>query len=225
MEGAAFACVGLFALCVALWLPIALIATTGGLAGLVADRRRKGAAWIVSLCALSVGACMLFVFVRNKFFPEHPPRPSYHIMDEQLKPFVPAMNEVDPPSLGFTPIPANAQITIYEDEDTPKCHVELFVYIGPRTSDGQYAYQTICFQKVDDTYKWIGELEYHESRNEWIVMRYGTVPRDRYPTAHTLIIEYTGKDPRLQKPNLTLEDIRPILAEWEERRLTPRPSQ
>jgi hypothetical protein len=208
-----------------LWVPVGLIALVGGLIGLVASRRRNATIWIVSLCAVGVGACMLSIFVRNRFFPEYPPKPTYNLMDEQVKPFVPAIERANPSSLGFTLIPADAKITIYEDE-SPDCPRELFYYIVPFMPEigNHYAYQSICFQKNGDAYLWVGEFEYHVSLGETLDIRYGTVAeRYHHPSTHSVIITYVGKDPRLQKPNLTLEEVRPILVEWEARRQTPKP--
>jgi hypothetical protein len=214
----------LSAWCVTLWLPTALIATMGGLAGLAVDKQRKGMVWLISLVGLGVGVCMLFVVVRNRFFPEPSPTPwpRYHIMDEQLKPFVSAINEVDPISLGFSPIPANAWVEISPYPD------DIYIFVSDDLYPSlQYFFQQIYFQKVGNTYKWVGEEEYHRgpSPNEKIVMKYWMESSYGYPNARTLVIEYTGEDFRLKKSNLTPEDIRPILAEWEKYRLTSRPSQ
>ena len=224
-ENLAWLCVGLFPICVTLALPVALIAIVGGLAGLAADRRRKGLMWLVSLFVLGVGACMLLVLVGNRFSPEPSPPtswPKYHIMDEQMEPFVSAISVVDPTSLGFTPIPAGAwgEISPYPND--------IYIFVADDLYPAyQYFHQKIDFQKVGDTYKWIGQTEYHRGPgpNEKIVIEYRMESGYGYPNARTLVIEYTGEDPRLKKSNLTLEDIRPVLAEWEKYRPTPMPSQ
>ncbi len=212
--------------CNILWVPIGLLAFVGGLAGLVADRRRKATIWFVSLCAIGVGACMLGISIRNRFFPEHPPKPTYSLADEQLAPFVPAIDQANPSSLGFASIPANAKITIYEDE-SQNCPRELFYYIVPFVPEATintYAFQSICFQKVGNVYRWIGELEYHVFMDETLEMRYGTTAeRYSYPPVRDFTIRYEGKGPRLQKVGLTFEDIRPVLTEWDARRLASKP--
>lgn len=107
MEGIAFACIGLFAIFVALWLPIALVAIFGGSVGLLKDKQRKGATWVFSLMVLGVGIFMLFIFVRNKYFPEPSPMPEpvYELADEAVEPFLLAINRSERLALGFSPIP------------------------------------------------------------------------------------------------------------------------
>jgi hypothetical protein len=153
-ENLAWLCVGLFPICVTLALPVALIAIVGGLAGLAADRRRKGLMWLVSLFVLGVGACMLLVLVGNRFSPEPSPPtswPKYHIMDEQMEPFVSAISVVDPTSLGFTPIPADAWVEIspYPMESGygyPNARALVIEYTGGKCSGPPQASRRFCGQ-------------------------------------------------------------------------------
>ncbi|MFB0534439.1 MAG: hypothetical protein ACETWR_05610 [Anaerolineae bacterium] len=211
-ENLAWLCVGLFPICVALWLPIALIAIMGGLAGLAADRRRKGTMWLVSLFALGVGACMLLVLVRNRFFPEpsSTPVPVYKITDEAAKPFLQTISQSNRLSLGFSPIPPDAKVKIYEYGS----EVDVYISVGPETGWGEYTSWHVSIAKVNNTYKWVGESEVHAGphRYENIYISYCTNSKAIQP--NTLVVEYRGEDPRLKRPNLTLQDVRPVLAEW-----------
>jgi len=153
-------------------------------------------------------------------------RPSYHLTDEEIKPFQAAIAEVDRAALGFTPISANARIEIEYASDTRPYDVMLHIYA--ETS------RTIAFKKIGDRYKWIGEQEVHEgpnqfttvdgTLNEYIVIDYDTEGGSGIPV-NELTILYEGEDTRLNSKhfNLTLQDVQPILAEWQVIRPTPTP--
>ncbi len=83
----------------------------------------------------------------------------------------------------------------------------------------------ISLVKVDNVLKWTGESEYHvgPNRYEGITITYYTNPKAVHP--NTLTVKYKGEDLRLKEPNLTLEDIRPILAEWEKSCAKPTPEK
>lgn len=153
-------------------------------------------------------------------------RPSYHITDEQMKPFLSAIAEVDRASLGFTPISANARIEIEYASSTKPYDVMLHIYA--ETS------RTIAFKKVGNAYKWIGEQEIHEgpnqyttvdgTSNEYIVIDYDTVGVSG-SSVNKLTIWYEGENAKLNSKhfNLKLQVVQPILDEWKEIRPTPTP--
>ncbi len=203
-----------------LWLPVALIVFALGWVGLFWGERRKARRlrWL-SLFLLCYGACALLI--NFKYSSDNP---TYRMGDEQLKPFLQALSVADSASLSFTPISSEAEIKIYDSKDQD-CPLELSVGRDLHPPLDQYVGQFICFQKIDGAYMWVGESELHFSFGERIFMRYGKLmSSDNYSTTHSLVIKYTGKDLRLQKSNLTLEDIQPVLAEWEMVRLASTPS-
>jgi hypothetical protein len=89
--------------------------------------------------------------------------------------------------------------------------------------------RTISFVRQGTGYKWIGEQEAHlgpkeqlgpeRTFGEAVLIEYQTEPvAPKVPTKQTLIM-YIGEDSRLAgRTNLTLNDVRPILAEWKIRR-------
>jgi len=225
LEGFAFGCVGLFAICVALWLPIALIAILGGSAGLLKDKQRKGATWVLSLIILGGGIFMLLIFVRNKYFPEPPPTPEpvYGLADEAVEPFLLAINQSDRLALGFSPIPTNAKVIIQEYDSSAMAYIT----IGSDTDWGVQLSWNVYFDKSGHTYKWVGEEETYAGPNPYenIYISYFTdsvSPRNYIGGSseplpqNTLVVEYRGEDSRLIKPLLYLSDVQPILNEWKD---------
>jgi hypothetical protein len=138
---------------------------------------------------------------------------------EAMKPFIEAMDEVDRASLGFTDIPADAEVRI-ERAISPVFGYDVMLHVYADTS------RTISFQGNDGSYKWIGEQEIHTgpSEYEWgdgvyqeqISITYNTVETFGAPLPlNTVHVYYTGDDPRLWgESNLTVEDVAPILEEW-----------
>ena len=132
------------------------------------------------------------------------------------------MNQSNRLSLGFSPIPSNAQVTIQDFGST----AAAFISIGSETDLGPYPYWDIYFVKEGATYKWGAESETRWAPNRFdnIDISYFTdsISPGNYNTrserkpSNILVVEYRGNDPRLAKPNLTLNDIQPVLAEWEE---------
>ena len=135
--------------------------------------------------------------------------------DERLAPLLEAMNQVDRVSLGFTPIPKDT--TIEWEQGRQTYDVMLHIYSNK-------AQRTVAFLKIPDGYKWIGEQEIHIGPNQYtdengtayeqIVITYETERVSGFPL-NQINIDYYGDDPRLShRSNLTLDDVRPILAEW-----------
>ena len=136
------------------------------------------------------------------------------ISDERLKPFFSAIAKVDRASMGFTPIPNDADIQL----ELSKGDYDAMLHIYGRTS------RTIAFRKVDSNYEWIGEQEIHTGPNKYttvdgtfneeIVVNHDLAPISGFPIGRTAI-RYHGDDPRLSSRDLTLEFIQPIISAWD----------
>ena len=78
--------------------------------------------------------------------------------------------------------------------------------------------------RITDSYKWIGEQESHTGPNQYetedgifyeqLVIAYQTVYLGMAGQDNRIDINYFGQDPRLDKFDLTLEEVQPILEEW-----------
>ena len=162
--------------------------------------RAMGAALIAVLC---------FTLASCGFIPE-----SVSLSDPRIKPLLDAVSAVDRASLGFTPIPPNADVTW---ERRPRRDYDAMLHIYGRTS------RTIAFRKTAEGFRWISEAERYTGPHtydsvdgeyrEYISVSYKTEPAAR--AGHPLKIRYRGEDPRLRRrKDLTWADIKPILNEW-----------
>ena len=126
-----------------------------------------------------------------------------------------AIDAVDRESLGFTPIPADADVRL-EIRGGAEYDAMLHVY-----SD---THRTIAFRKTPEGYRWIAEQEQHYGPKsyqtvdgefqEHIVVEYQREPVNGIPT-NQIHISYWGEDPRFpRRDDLTLPFIKPILEEW-----------
>lgn len=136
--------------------------------------------------------------------------------DEELAPMLEAIAEVDRSSLGFTPIPEDAEI----DLEGPSTTYDAMLHIY-----GDQNRRTIAFRKTDSGYRWIHEQEIHigpkcyttpeGTFHEEIIVTYD-VERVSGVPLNQIDIDYRGEDPRLaNRPELTLADVTPIIAEWQ----------
>ena len=142
-----------------------------------------------------------------------------------LKPYISALDSVDRNSLGFTSIQEYARIEIEYAFDGRAYDVMLHVYAD--TS------RTIAYQKIEDSYIWIGEQEIYYGPNEYttstgkskeqIAVTYETVRISGVPL-NAIDISYIGDDPRLKMNfDLTIDDIEFVLEEWRDILPTPTP--
>ncbi len=231
MESIGFACVVFWPIILVVILATSSIVATGGAIGLISDRKRRGAIWKKSIIALIIGLLPLFVCGLPLILPKPPPptpTPLYKLADESIKPFLQAINQSNRLSYGFLPLPVDAQVMIYDYGS----EVNVAVFSGSKVFVNQYenwecgdTEWDISLVKVDNVLKWTGESEYHvgPNRYEGITITYYTNPKVVHP--NTLTVKYKGEDLRLKEPNLTLEDIRPILAEWEKSCAKPTPEK
>lgn len=126
-----------------------------------------------------------------------------------------AMNAVDRTVLGFTPVSTNANIRL---EFGSESNYDAMLHIYADTQ------RTIAFRKTPDGYRWIGEQEIHYgpksctdhegNYQEHLVIEFQTEPVNGQ-TTNQIMVSYYGEDTRLKRRNLKLNDIRPILKEWE----------
>ncbi len=223
MDSVGLACVVFWPIILVAILIVSLVITAGGAIGVVSDRKRRGRTWRISISAFIIGLLPLLICGLPLILPKPPPptpTPRYKLTDEPVKPFLQAINQSNRLSLGFSPISSEAQVTILDRGTT----IEVYFTIEPIMGWGASRNWDIDFVKTDDTYKWAGEHESYAGphRNENIYISYYTdaISTGDYIThagrlpSDTLVVEYRGPDPRLTKPNLTLDDIRPVLAEW-----------
>ncbi len=132
-----------------------------------------------------------------------------------------AIAAVDRAALGFTPIPTNA-VALLVNRPVAGYDAMLNVFDTPALNAG--VHRTIGFRKTATGYKWILEQETHPGPNtftqsghtahEWILISYETERLTGRPPGK-LCVDYTGPDSRIaDRKDLTLDEIRPILAEW-----------
>jgi hypothetical protein len=135
--------------------------------------------------------------------------------DPRLSPMLKAIDAVDRASLGFTPIDRSSSVRL---ESRPRAGYEAMLHIDGKTS------RTIAFRKTTDGYKWIHEQETYTGPktyksvdgtfHEQIVITYGIESVSGH-APNKLHVVYWGEDPRLPAYQpLTLEQVRPIIAEW-----------
>ena len=144
------------------------------------------------------------------------------LADPRLAPMLRAIAAVDRASFGFTPIPTNAEVRL---ESRPRAGYDAMLHISASTS------RTIAFRKDRDSYRWIGEQEIHRGPktyatpdgtfNEEIVISYELeriTPGATGVPLRQVHVSYHGEDTRLaHRYNLTLDEARPILAEWRQK--------
>lgn len=132
---------------------------------------------------------------------------------------VAAIAKVDRASLGFTLIPTNAIVRL---ESRPHDGYDAMLHIDGDTS------RTIAFRKTPNGYKWIGEQEGYTGPktyttvdgtfHEMIFVTYETENVSGVPL-NKIFVQYFGENARLTKRNnLALADVKPILAEWSQKR-------
>lgn len=136
------------------------------------------------------------------------------LSDNNIAPMLKAIAAVNRTSLGFTPIPTNADIRL---EIGSRTGYDAMLYVYADT------HRTIAFRKTQDGYRWIGEQEiYYGPKTftdvdgtcqEHLVVEYQTEPVTGIPT-NQIHISYVGQDSRLVGRQLTLTDIQPFLKKW-----------
>ncbi len=224
MEGFAWGCIVLWAVCLSFWLPISIIIILGGITGLIKNWQCKGTTWVLSIVIIGVGCFMLIISVRERYFPEPIPtsKPIYMLEDKAIEPYVQAINRSDRLSHGFSAIPEEAKIEIIDYKES----TDAYITIDPVSGWGYRTSWHIYFERIGDIYKWVGESEVYAgpNQNENIYIHYFTdaiSPGYYYGTSeqmpqNVLVIDYRGENNRLLKPSLGLSDIQPILTEWKE---------
>jgi hypothetical protein len=137
------------------------------------------------------------------------------LSDPRIAPMLEAIAAVDRKSFGFTPIPSDAEVRL---ESRPRAGYDAMLHIYAGTS------RTIAFRQTPTGYKWIHEQEIHTGPktyktpdgtfHEQIVITF-EIERISGRTPGRLDVQYHGEDSRLvNRYDLTLEEVGPILAEW-----------
>jgi len=133
--------------------------------------------------------------------------------DPELAPILEAMEEIHPASLGFEPIPETGiRLRVSNRKG------------GDYNATVDFGHTWIAFKKVKDRYKLAVQEESHDGPGimqtpdgptpEHLFISYATAPGWTPP--NTMVILYSGEDSRLRgNRTLTMEDIRPVLREWE----------
>ena len=153
------------------------------------------------------------------------------LSDPQLAPMLQAIAAVDRAALGFTPIPTNALASLYSGSGG-RYDAVLIIFDTPARYGG--VYRNIEFRKTATGYKWLREFEIHpgpmtfkqlgntdhqlHTAHEHISIIYDTTGISGV-TANKLRVHYEGPDRRfVRRSELTLDEARPILAEWSQGR-------
>ena len=147
------------------------------------------------------------------------------LSDPRLAPMLQAMAAVDRAALGFTPIPTNAVVYLDSRPRAPRYDAMLHVYT-PALHAG--VHRIIEFRKTATGYQWILEQEIHpgpktfiqsgHTAHEQIFITYDTTGISGV-TPNKLHVHYDGPDSRIASgKELTLDEVRPILAEWSQKR-------
>lgn len=136
------------------------------------------------------------------------------VNDKALDPFKEAMAKVDTASLGFEPFPSTGTLRLELPKQTGGAY-DAMLHVGR---------STIAFRKVENGYRWMMQQECHEGprlqetpdgpQHESLVIDHVTTTGWSIPLNQT-VIRYWGDDPRLRDKTLTIEDVRPILQEWD----------
>jgi hypothetical protein len=151
------------------------------------------------------------------------------LSDPALAPMLQAIAAVDRAALGFTPIPTNAVVFL---DSRPaalsgeRYDATLIIFDTPARYGG--VYRNIEFRKMATGYKWLREFETHpgprtfnqsgHTAHEEISIIYDTTGISGV-TPNKLHVHYNGFDSRIaDRKDLTLDEVRPILAEWSQRR-------
>jgi hypothetical protein len=147
------------------------------------------------------------------------------LSDPQLAPMLQAIAAVDRAALGFTPIPTNAEVHLDSRSDA-RHDAMLMIFDTPARYGGVYRY--FEFRKRATGYKWLREFETHpgprtftqsgHTAHEEISISYDTTGISGV-TPNKVHVFYHGPDSRIVSgKELTLDEVRPILAEWRQRR-------
>lgn len=155
---------------------------------------------------------------------DHGPFPEKVLLsDPKVQPFLEAVAQVDRTSLGFTPLTTNSQFKL---EFASSREYDAMLHVYGETS------RTISFRKTKSGYRWTGEQEVYQGPKwyqtadgtfrEFMVIEYQTERINGIPT-NQLHIRYTGNDTDLIERELTLADVRPIIAKWSTKPVEPWP--
>lgn len=220
MEMLAWLCVAIFPI---IFLVVFSVAVAGGFLGVIigfVSTKNRRTLWVISIPVLIVGALPLLAHGIWRLAPQPTPEPVYKLADDSVKPLLQAINQSNRLALGFSPIPLEARIVI--QHYTYNSTAAAYISVEPHTEWGSYTGWAISFAQNGNAYQWVGESEIYAGPNRYenIYIQYSTKQGWPYYTqqgdipVNTLVVEYRGKDTRLKKTNLTLDDVRPILSEW-----------
>lgn len=137
--------------------------------------------------------------------------------DPRLKPMFEAIARVDRTRLGFTAIPADAQIRAEWHPLFDKAY-DVMLHIDGKTS------RTVAFKRTAQGYEWIGEQEILKGPatyetpdgrfNESITITFERAAISGFPMNRVNVL-YAGEDPALSRMDeLTLQDAEPWLKKW-----------
>ena len=146
------------------------------------------------------------------------------LSDPRLAPMLQALAAVDRTGLGLTSIPTNA-VVYFDSHSSARCDAALNIYNTAALYGG--IHRTIEFGKTATGYKWLREFETHPGpktfkqsghiAHETICIIYDTTGISGV-TPNKLHVYYDGFDSRIVSgKDLTLDEVRPILAEWSQK--------
>jgi hypothetical protein len=146
------------------------------------------------------------------------------ISDPRLAPMLQAIDASDRAALGFSSIRTNAVVHL-DSRSSARCDAEIIVYDTPALYGD--IYRNIEFRKTATGYQWIRELESHpgpktftqsgHTKHEEIYIAYDTTGVMGI-TPNKLHIHYEGPGGQFANgKELTLDQVRPVLAEWSQK--------
>ena len=144
----------------------------------------------------------------------------YKVSDQSVQPYLQAINQSNRLSLGFSQIPPDAEVEVYENLSKI---TEVYIHAGPQTGWGYYTEWNDRLAKVNGSYKWLSEEEIYAGphQTENIYIDYYT--DSTIGPSNIITVKYRGEDSRLSNKDLTLEEVQPIIIEWEKAWATATP--
>jgi hypothetical protein len=147
------------------------------------------------------------------------------LSDPRLAPMIKAIAGVDRATFGFTSIPTNALVYL-DSRPSARSDVTLCIYDTPELYGD--IHRNIELRKTATGYEWLREFETHpgpktfkqsgHTAHETISIIYDTTGISGV-APNKLHVYYDGFDRRIVSgKDLTLDEVRPILVEWSQKR-------
>jgi hypothetical protein len=181
---------------------------------------KKRTNWIVGGCITTL-VTIAAIYLTGWYFGTR----TVSLSDPRLAPMLQAIAAVDRAALGFTPIPTNAVVYL-DSRPSTRSDANLCIYDTLALYGG--IHRNIEFRKTATGYEWLREFETHpgprtftqsgHTAHEEIFIAYDTTGISGV-MPNKLHVYYHGSDGRIvSAKDLTLDEVRPFLAEWSQKR-------